>query len=144
MVLIFFGPFALNCPLFPLPLLIQPWFRYISPCNNNTFCLKTYVITSNSITKIYAIRVGFINIYVIGGLCHSLGLGSITTTYVTKELYVINHYAMKVYVTKVCFNSNLVGHIIRTYATKVRVTLAYVTQVYNIIKVIVIRASICH
>jgi hypothetical protein len=33
------------------------------------------------------------------GLCHSLGLGFITTTYVIKESYVINHYAMKAYVT---------------------------------------------
>jgi len=42
---------------------------------------------------------GFIDIYIIGGLCHSLELGSITMTYVTKESYVINHYAMKAYVT---------------------------------------------
>jgi hypothetical protein len=35
---------------------------------------------------------------IINGLCHSLGLGSITTTYVTKESYVINLYAMKAYV----------------------------------------------
>jgi hypothetical protein len=45
----------------------------------------------------------------INGICHSPGLGSVTMTYVTKDSYVINHYAMK----------------------------AYVTQVYNIIKVIV-------
>jgi len=43
-------------------------------------------------------------------------------TYVTKESYVINHYAMKAYVTKVCFNSNLVYCITRTYATKAHVT----------------------
>jgi hypothetical protein len=54
---------------------------------------------------------------IINGLCHSLGLGFVTTTYVTKESYVINHYAMKPYVTKVCFNSNLVY-----YATKAHVT----------------------
>jgi hypothetical protein len=30
---------------------------------------------------------------------HSLGLGSITTIYVTTESYVINDYAMKAYVT---------------------------------------------
>jgi hypothetical protein len=79
-------------------------------------------ITSNTVTKIYAFKVGFINIYVIGDLYHSLGLGSVTTTYVTKESYVINHYAMKAYVTKVCFNWNLVCYVIRTYAIKVRVT----------------------
>ncbi len=33
------------------------------------------------------------------GMCHSLELGSITVTYVTKESYVINHYVMKAYVT---------------------------------------------
>jgi hypothetical protein len=43
-------------------------------------------------TKIYTIKDGFIDIYVNGGLCHSLGLGSVITTYVT------NHYAMKAYV----------------------------------------------
>jgi uncharacterized membrane protein (DUF485 family) len=36
---------------------------------------------------------------IISGLRHLLGLGFITTTYVTKESYVINHYTMKVYVT---------------------------------------------
>jgi hypothetical protein len=54
---------------------------------------------------------------IINGLCHSLGLGSVTMTYVSKESYVTNHYAMKAYVTKVCFNSNLVY-----YATKAHVT----------------------
>jgi hypothetical protein len=56
-------------------------------------------------------------------------------TYVTKESYVINHYAMNAYATKVCLNSNLVYRVNRTYATKARVK-AYVTQVYNIIKVV--------
>jgi hypothetical protein len=46
---------------------------------------------------------------IINGLCHSLRLGFVNTTYVTKESYVINHYAMKAYVT-------------RTYASKVSVT----------------------
>jgi uncharacterized membrane protein (DUF485 family) len=36
---------------------------------------------------------------ITSGLCHSLGLGSITMTYVIKESYVTNHYAMKAYVT---------------------------------------------
>ncbi len=62
-----------------------------------------------------------------GGLCHSLGLRFVITTYVT------NHYAMKAYVIKVCFNLNLVYYVIRTYATK-----ACVTLVYNITNVIVI------
>jgi hypothetical protein len=55
-------------------------------------------------------------------------------TYVTKESYVINHYPTKAYATKVCFNSNLY-YANRTYVIKARVK-AYVTQVYNIIKVI--------
>jgi len=46
---------------------------------------------------------------IIRGLCHSLGLGFVNTTYATKESYVINHYVMKAYVT-------------RTYATKAHVT----------------------
>jgi hypothetical protein len=66
----------------------------------NTFSPKNYVIATNSIINIYAIKVGFINIHVIGGLCHSLGFGSITMTYVIKESYVINHYSMKAYATK--------------------------------------------
>jgi hypothetical protein len=70
---------------------------------------------------------------IISGLCHSLGLGFVTTTYVTKESYVINHYAMKAYVIKVCFNLNLVYYVTMTYATK-----THVTKVYNITKVIVI------
>jgi hypothetical protein len=37
---------------------------------------------------------------IISGLCHSIGLRFITTTYVTKESYVTNHYAMKAYVTQ--------------------------------------------
>ncbi len=94
MVLIVFGPFALNCLLLPLPLLIQSWFIYVSPCK------ILHVLPKN--------------------LCHLLGLGFVTTTYVIKESYAINHYAMKAYVT-------------RTYATK-----AHVTEVYNITKVIVI------
>jgi hypothetical protein len=49
-------------------------------------------------------------------------------TYVTKESYVINHYAMKAYVTKVCFKSNLVYYVIKTYATKDHVK-AYITKV---------------
>jgi hypothetical protein len=95
---------------------------YIALVKYNIFCPKTYVIIANPIIKIYAIKVGFINIYVIGGLCHLLGLGFVTTTYVIKELYVINHYSMKAYVTKVCFNSNLVYYVTRTYATKAHVT----------------------
>ncbi len=59
---------------------------------------------------------------IISGLCHSLGLGSITMTYVIKESHVINHYAMNAYVIKVCFNSNLVYCVTRTYATKACVT----------------------
>jgi hypothetical protein len=51
---------------------------------------------------------------IINGQCHSLWLGSVIMTYVTKESYVINHYAMK----------------------------AYVTQYYNITKVIVI-STLC-
>jgi hypothetical protein len=43
-------------------------------------------------------------------------------TYVIKESYVINHYAMNAYVTKVCFNSNLVYCVTRTYAIKACVT----------------------
>jgi len=85
---------------------------------------------------------------IISGLYHSLGLGFITMTYVTKESYVISHYAMKAYVIKVCFNLNVVYYVTKTYATKARVK-AYVTQVYNITKVVVtlfdvnaIRASI--
>jgi len=39
-------------------------------------------------------------------------------TYVTKESYVIKHYVVKAYVIEVCFNSNLVYYVIRTYATK--------------------------
>jgi hypothetical protein len=70
---------------------------------------------------------------IINGLCHTLGLGFVTMIYATKESYVINHYAVKAYVIKVCFNSNLVYYATRTYATK-----AHVTQVYNITKVIVI------
>jgi hypothetical protein len=70
-------------------------------------------------------------------LCHSLGLGSVTITCVTMESYVINHYAMKAYVTKVCFKLNLVYYVIKTYASKARVK-AYATQVYNITKVVVI------
>jgi hypothetical protein len=42
--------------------------------------------------------------------------------YVTKKSYVINHYAMKAYVTKVCFNSNLVYCVTKTYAIKACVT----------------------
>jgi hypothetical protein len=61
-------------------------------------------------------------ISLISGLCHSLGLGSITTTYVINESNVINHYAMKAYVTKVCYNLNLVYCVTRTYASKVCVT----------------------
>jgi hypothetical protein len=59
---------------------------------------------------------------IISGLCHSLGLRSITMTYITKESYVINHYAMKAYVIKVCFNSNLVYYVTKAYATKAHVT----------------------
>jgi hypothetical protein len=59
---------------------------------------------------------------IISGLYHSLGLGSITMAYVIKESYVINHYAMKAYVTKVCFNLNLVYCVTRTYAAKACVT----------------------
>jgi hypothetical protein len=72
---------------------------------------------------------------ITSGLCHSLELGSNTMTYVTKESYVINHYPTKAYATKVCFNSKLVYYVNRTYATKTRVK-AYVTQVYNITKVV--------
>jgi uncharacterized membrane protein (DUF485 family) len=36
---------------------------------------------------------------ITSGLCHSLGLGFVITTYVTKESYVINHCAMKANVT---------------------------------------------
>jgi hypothetical protein len=43
---------------------------------------------------------------IISGLCHSLGLGSIAMAYVTK----------------VCFNLNLVYCVTRTYATKACVT----------------------
>jgi hypothetical protein len=49
----------------------------------------------------------------------------------------MNHYAMKAYVTNVCFNLNLVYYVNRTYATKAHVK-AYVTQVYNITKVVLI------
>jgi hypothetical protein len=38
---------------------------------------------------------------IINGLCNSLRLGSITTAYVTKESYVINHYAMNAYVIEI-------------------------------------------
>jgi len=69
-------------------------------------------------------------------LCHSPGLGSVTTTCIIMESYVINHYAMKAYITKVRFKWNLVYCVIKTYATKAHVK-AYVTQVYNIIKVVV-------
>jgi hypothetical protein len=36
---------------------------------------------------------------ITNGLCHSLGLGSVTMTFLTKESYVTNHYAMKAYIT---------------------------------------------
>jgi hypothetical protein len=71
----------------------------LAPIKYNTICPNTYVIMTYSITKIYAIKDGFIDIYVIGSLCHSLGLGSVTTTYVTKESYAPSHYAMRAYVT---------------------------------------------
>ncbi len=61
-----------------------------------------------------------------------------------------NYYTMKAYVTKVCFHLNVVYYVTKTCATKARVK-AYVTQVYNITKVVVtlfdvdvIRAFICH
>jgi hypothetical protein len=44
-----------------------------------------------------------------------------TMTHVTKESDVISHYAMKAYVTKVCFNSNLVYCVTKTYAIKAHV-----------------------
>jgi uncharacterized membrane protein (DUF485 family) len=59
---------------------------------------------------------------IISGLCRSLGLGYVIITYVIKESYVINHYAMKAYVIEVCFNSNLVFYVTRTCATKACVT----------------------
>jgi len=43
----------------------------LAPIKYNTFCPKNYVIMANSITKMYAIKVSLINVYVIGGLCHS-------------------------------------------------------------------------
>jgi hypothetical protein len=71
MVLIFFGPFALNYLLLPLLLFIQSWFIYITPVKYNTICPNTYVISAYSIIKIYAIKDGFINTYITSGLCHS-------------------------------------------------------------------------
>ncbi len=67
-VLIFFGPFALSCLLLPLPLLIQSWFMYVNPSKIQHILPKN---RCHSITKMYAIKAGLINIYVIGGLCHS-------------------------------------------------------------------------
>jgi hypothetical protein len=83
---------------------------------------------------------------IINGLCHSLGLGFVTTTYVTKESYVINHYAMKAYVIKVCFNSNLVYYVTRTYAIKL-MSLKFIISLRLLsfrFDVNVIRAFICH
>jgi hypothetical protein len=71
MALNFFGPFALSHMSLPLPLFIQSWFVYIALVKYNKICPNTYVIRAYSITKIYAIKDGFINTYVTGGLCHS-------------------------------------------------------------------------
>jgi hypothetical protein len=72
MVLIFLGPFPLSRLLLPHILFIQSWFVcMLTLVKQNTFCPKTYVIKAYSITKIYAIKDGFIDIYVIGSLCHS-------------------------------------------------------------------------
>ncbi len=43
----------------------------LAPIKYNTFFLKTYAMKAYSIIKIYAIKNGFIDIYVIGGLFHS-------------------------------------------------------------------------
>jgi hypothetical protein len=71
MALIFFGPFALSRLLLPLPLFIQSCLYTIAPVKYNAICPNTYVIKAYSIIKIYAIKDGFINTYVTGGLCHS-------------------------------------------------------------------------
>jgi hypothetical protein len=79
MVLIFFGPFALNS--FPPPPPPPPFSSFnhglytLAPIKYNT---KTYVITANSIIKIYAIKDGSIDIYVLVACviraCHIISL----------------------------------------------------------------------
>jgi hypothetical protein len=75
---------------------------------------------------------------IINALCHSLKLGFVTMTYVTKESYVINHYAMKAYVT-------------RTYANKAHVTVLMSLKIIISPRLLsfqfdvnFIKASICH
>ncbi len=43
----------------------------LTPIKYNTIFPNTYVIKVYSSIKIYAIKDGFIDIYAIGGLCHS-------------------------------------------------------------------------
>jgi uncharacterized membrane protein (DUF485 family) len=68
--------------------------------------LKVVLLTFMSLVA-YAIQHMSHNI--ISGLCHSIGFGFFTMTYVTKKSYVINHNAIKAYV-------------IITYATEANVT----------------------
>jgi hypothetical protein len=70
MVLICFGPFALSHLLLPSFSSFNHGLYTLAPIKYNTICPNTYVIKAYSITKIYAIKDGFIDIYVIGGLCH--------------------------------------------------------------------------
>jgi hypothetical protein len=75
MVLIFLGPFALVASSSPFFSSFNHGLYTLAPAKYNTICPNTYVIRAYSIIQIYAIKDGFIDIYVIGGLCHSLGLG---------------------------------------------------------------------
>jgi hypothetical protein len=71
MVLFFLGPFALSHLLLPLLSSFNHGLYTLAPIKYNTICPNTYVIRAYSIIKIYAIHDGFIDIYVIGGLCQS-------------------------------------------------------------------------
>jgi len=71
MVLIFLGPFTLSHLLLPLLFSFNHGLYTLALIKYNTICPNTYVIKAYSINKIYAIKHGFTDIYVIGGLCHS-------------------------------------------------------------------------
>jgi hypothetical protein len=72
MVLIFLGPFALSQLLLPLLSSFNHGLYTLAPVKYKTICPNIYVIKAYSITKIYALKDGFFDIYVIGGLCHSI------------------------------------------------------------------------
>ncbi len=71
MVLIFLGPFALAASSSPSLSSFNHGLYTLALVKYNTIFPSTYVIKAYSITKIYAIKDGFTNIYVIGGLYHS-------------------------------------------------------------------------